>query len=171
MFRRNRTYRARHKRTGQWAGFSFGQAMASGTIYGFPIWDTSDSAEVNMAGVATTRRIVGDVCTIANTGLTAGGLFYWYINVFPTDVAELTPADLIYSPASSDIDAMQKRPLAQGVHSVPIGNIAGQGINIHMDVKAKHRMTDEDILYFVCLFSGTGTPVMNGQLRAYCSWG
>jgi len=171
--RRFSSRRVRTKREGQWAGNNLDTSAAGGSINVFPIWDITDSETVNMAGVATTRRIVGDIGF--GNGDNATRVAHWYLMVFPTNDAGAVPAEIVFDPAAADADGFRKRVLARGAVRLAASSEVLYMHNLHIDVKAKHRMTQQDELVLVThVVSLTGSNAtassLCGSLRAYCSW-
>jgi len=162
------------KRMGQWCGTSINEDAVGTDAVAFPIWDVTDSQVVNMAGVATTRRIVGDVCFYnSNNNFRT---VYWYVQAFPTNDAGAVPTAIITDPQSIDPDAYRKRVLAYG--SLVLGTDAAvgritDGAQLHLDIKSRHKFTDQDTLFFVAGVleaNTTGNVFSRGFLRAYASW-
>ena len=160
---------------GNWAGSAVEMLpnfLSGTTIYEMALWSPFDSSELNVVGLASPKRIVGNITIRANGGSTMIGA---YIHVFPTDEANLVPGAVVWNPLDVDPDVLEKRSLWTWMGRCPTSVTASTDVvfNIPIDLKPRgHKFSNEDQLSLVIVGNG-GTSTLNTyahRIRTYCQW-
>lgn len=183
-FRTRRRF-TRAKRKGAWSGTFITDFALSDTVTSlYLVWDTVDTDELGVVGVATHRVTYIDFG--AAFGQSTAGVvpkpycIGWYLAIFPTDPDGIqSPTSLIWPALPSGSQAatqpLQKRSQLAGGLWFPQAIMANPqstnsplaALGAHEIIKARHRITQEDNLV-LCVQSSHPTRI-TFRARSYIS--
>lgn len=184
-FRTRRRFVVRAKRKGAWSGTFINDFAVSDTVTSsYLVWDTVDTDELGVTGVATHR--VTHIHLGAAFGQSTAGVvpkpfaIGWYLAIFPTEPDGLvSPTQLIWpalpSAAQPATQPLQKRLQLAGGLWFPSGIMANPqatntplaALGVHEVIKARHRLTQEDNL--VLCFQSSHPTRVTFRVRSYFS--
>jgi len=159
MMRRRGGFRRRAKKRYLWTGIQVrGATVAdSGSK---TIVELVTPAQVSTVADLLVERVVIDWKLVSTI---AGRNWAFYIDTVQTDVAEVPVSAALWDPLSTDIDAVQKRPMhwraGQLSNGAVVGTANGVMLTDPLDINVKRKLAGDNALVFVVSATGTGVAL------------